>query len=54
MGRVQDYRRFAEECLKLAQASDDPQTRASFLQMAQVWFRLAEQARDDEPDDSSR
>jgi hypothetical protein len=41
--RPEDYRRFAEECLKLGHATENQQTRALFLQMAQVWLRLAEQ-----------
>jgi hypothetical protein len=50
--RSDDYRRYAEECLRLGQTTDNPQTRATFLQMAQVWLRLAEQAEkssDDSP-----
>jgi hypothetical protein len=39
----EDYRRFAEECLRLGQTTDSQQTRAVLLQMAQVWLRLAEQ-----------
>ena len=42
--RSEDYRRYAEESLRLAQTTDNQQTRATFLQMAQVWLRLAEQA----------
>ena len=42
MGRSDDYRRFAQECLEMARTAEDPQTRAVLLQMAQVWFRLAE------------
>jgi hypothetical protein len=38
-----DYRRFAEECLRLGQKTENQQTRAVLLQMAQVWLRLAEQ-----------
>jgi hypothetical protein len=43
MGKSDEYRRFAEECLKMASATKDEKTRATFTQMAQVWFRLAEQ-----------
>jgi len=39
------YRRFAQECLEIARATESEQTRVALLQMAQVWFRLAE-ARD--------
>jgi hypothetical protein len=42
--RSEEYRRYAEECLRLGQTTDNLQTRATFLQMAQVWLRLAEQA----------
>jgi hypothetical protein len=42
--RSEDYRRYAEECLRLGQTTDNLQTRATLLQMAQVWLRLAEQA----------
>jgi hypothetical protein len=38
-----DYRRFAKECLELARLAKDEQARASLSQMAQVWFRLAEE-----------
>jgi hypothetical protein len=37
-----DYRRYAQACLEMADATDDERTRALFIQMAQVWFRLAE------------
>jgi hypothetical protein len=30
--------------LKMASATKDEKTRATFAQMAQVWFRLAEQS----------
>jgi hypothetical protein len=36
------YRRFAQECLEIARTTDSEQTRVALLQMAQVWFRLAE------------
>lgn len=37
------YRRFAQECLEMARATKDAPTRATLLQMAQVWFRLAQE-----------
>ena len=43
MGRVDEYRRYARECLGMANASQDPQARATLLQMAQVWLRLADE-----------
>ncbi len=42
MERSDQYRRFAHECLDMARMSDNEQTRAVLVQMAQVWFRLAE------------
>ena len=43
METSEQYRRFAEECLKMATAATDERTRAIFMQMAQTWFRLAEE-----------
>jgi hypothetical protein len=43
MGKSDEYRRFARECLEIAETMDDSQTRAVMVQMAQVWFRLAEE-----------
>jgi hypothetical protein len=37
------YRHFAQECLLLARNAEDEGVRASLVQMAQVWFRLAEE-----------
>jgi hypothetical protein len=39
--KSEQYRRFAEECVKMAAAIQDEQARAILMQMAQVWFRLA-------------
>ena len=44
MHRHDKYRRFAAECLKLAQTSKDTETKAVLLQMAQLWARLAAEA----------
>jgi hypothetical protein len=38
-----EYRQYAQACLEVAEASSDQRTRAVFVQMAQVWFRLAEE-----------
>jgi hypothetical protein len=43
MGKVEAYRRYARECLEMANARQDPQARATLLQMAQVWLRLADE-----------
>ena len=37
-----EYRQYAQACLEVADISSDQRTRAVFVQMAQVWFRLAE------------
>jgi len=37
-----DYRRYAQACLEMADATVDERVRAVFIQMAQVWFRLAD------------
>ena len=42
MGKSDEYRRYARECLEMASAISDARARASLLQMAQVWFRLAD------------
>jgi hypothetical protein len=42
MGRVEDYRRAARGCLSLAEVSEDLETRASLLNLAQNWVKLAE------------
>ena len=47
MGRSEEYRRFAAECLTMANDTEDEQTRAIYLQMAQVWFRLSDERGDD-------
>ena len=49
-----EYRRFAHECLKMANTTRDPTTRATFMQMAQVWHRLADQAEKNDRDEKDR
>jgi len=52
MGRSDEYRRYVKECLDMANAIQDPKARASLLQMAQVWLRLAQQHNAEQrPDD---
>jgi hypothetical protein len=41
MGRSDEYRRYAAECVEMASVIHDPKARAALLQMAQVWLRLA-------------
>jgi len=43
MEKSEQYRRFAHDCLRMATATTDERTRAIFMQMAQTWFRLAEE-----------
>ncbi len=54
MGRSEQYRRFAEQCLEIARNSADPQTQSIMRHMAQVWQRLAYQidAGEGEPKDN--
>ncbi len=40
--KSEEYRRFAQECLEMARTTEDEQTRAVLIQMAQVWLRLAQ------------
>ena len=41
MGRAEEYRRYAAECLALAQRALDPNDRARLLDMANAFNRLA-------------
>lgn len=43
MGRAQQYRSFATRCLEIARVTADRQTKATMLQMAQVWSRLSDE-----------
>ena len=36
-----EYERKAEECIRLAETSSNPEERAQLLTMAQAWRRLA-------------
>jgi hypothetical protein len=42
VSKSDEYRRFAAESLKIAQAAEDEQRRAIFLQMARAWLALAQ------------
>ena len=39
-----DYRRFSEECCRLARRAEDDKYKAILEQMAEVWLRLATEA----------
>jgi hypothetical protein len=43
MSDYDQHRRFLLECLELAQVAHTPGARAVLVQMAQAWFRLAEE-----------
>jgi hypothetical protein len=42
MNLPEEFRRHADECLRLARETTIPEHRASLLSMAQSWRRLAE------------
>jgi len=42
MGTAHDHRRYAEECVAMAQRADDESDKALWLTLAQSWVRLAE------------
>jgi hypothetical protein len=44
MATGEQYRRFAHDCLKLAEGASERETRAAMLDLAQEWVRLAEQS----------
>jgi hypothetical protein len=43
-GAFERYRRYAAECLRIAQQATDPAHKARLLEMAEAWQRLADQA----------
>ena len=43
------YRRLAHLCVDLLANTPDPETRATLLEMAQTWMRLAEETAVSEP-----
>ena len=42
MGTNPDHRKFAEECIAMAHASEDANDKALWVTLAQSWVRLAE------------
>ncbi len=44
MGKAEQYRQYAAECIRLAQQSPDPAEKNILLSMAAAWRRLAEHA----------
>jgi len=45
MDAARNYHRLALDCLKIAQRAHDPGTREEMTRLAQLWARLADQAR---------
>src|SRR6266540_6293570 len=43
MGTAEEYRRVAWDCLKLAEATSNPKTGASTLNLADYWVRRADE-----------
>jgi len=43
MGKAEQYRYYAAECIRLAKQSD-PEEKETLLAMAEAWRRLAERA----------
>ena len=43
MGKAEDYRRYAAECLRIARIISSPAEKNTMLQMAETWRRLASQ-----------
>jgi len=41
---INEYRRYAAECLLIADGITDPKKRISLLAMAQAWLKLARRA----------
>jgi hypothetical protein len=44
MTRAEQYRRYAAECIRVAQETVNPDDKALVLEMAQKWRELAEKA----------
>lgn len=43
LSKSEQYRRFARECLGMAEEASDRRVQALMIHMAQVWVRLAQQ-----------
>jgi len=48
MKLAEEYRRYAKECLELANTFKQDKARNTLLHMAQVWLRLAQDAEAEE------
>jgi hypothetical protein len=45
--RINEYRRYAAECLLIADGITNPETRITLLAMAQAWLKLAQRSEQD-------
>jgi len=45
---AEEHRRIAWDCLKLSEATSNPQTHAALLHLAQYWVRMAGEAERDQ------
>jgi len=43
VSRAEEYRRLAQQCLETLRTISNQEARATLVQMAQVWLRLAEE-----------
>ena len=50
MPKLEDHKRRAAECLRLAREAADKTNKALLIEMAQTWARLAEQERHKQSD----
>jgi hypothetical protein len=53
MHRAEEYRRYAAECLRVAQHSNDPHDKSLLLEMAQRWRELADRVERQNGDSTS-
>jgi hypothetical protein len=53
MASAEAYRRYAAECVRVAQQTDSPSDKALLLGMAEMWIRLAEQVKPTVPEGGS-
>jgi hypothetical protein len=53
MNSIERYRRYAADCLKMAQAATNDGDKAHLLQMAETWRHLAELAESATQDDEN-
>jgi hypothetical protein len=54
MDHVETFRQHADDCRSMARISRDPQSRATWTEMAERWLRCAETARLEESEERRR